>query len=199
MPSTGFLTPPPHTAEAQRFYDEDVTELGYVMNASRLWAYQPETREKLFELMSTALGDHKLSYRERGILVSACASSLGDSYCSLAWGSKLAGKAGTSVAASVLTGDDAALTPTERAMAAWARKVARDPNGTTAEDVQELRDAGLDDARIFAITTYVALRIAFSTVNDALGSRPDAEYRANAPGEVLAAVTWGRPIDDPTG
>ena len=66
-------------------------------------------------------------------------------------------------------------------MAAWARRVTRDPNGTSAEDVQELRDAGFSDADIFAMTVYVALRVALSTVNDALGARPDAEYRMLAP------------------
>jgi hypothetical protein len=80
-------------------------------------------------------------------------------------------------------------------MAAWARRVTRDPNGTSAEDVQELRDAGFSDADIFAMTVYVALRIALSTVNDALGARPDAEYRTLAPAPVRDAVTFGRPID----
>ena len=42
----------------------------------------------------------------------------------------------------------------------------------------------------------VALRLAFSTVNDALGARPDAAYRSAAPAAVLAAVTFGRPIAD---
>ena len=59
-------------------------------------------------------------------------------------------------------------------MAAWARRVTRDPNGTSTKDVQELRDAGFSDADIFAMTVYVALRVALSTVNDALG-------RARAP------------------
>ena len=45
----------------------------------------------------------------------------------------------------------------------------------------ELRDAGFSDADIFAMTVYVALRIALSTVNDALGACPDAEYRTLAP------------------
>ncbi len=83
-------------------------------------------------------------------------------------------------------------------MAAWARKVVRDPNGTSAADVQVLRDAGYGDAAIYAITVFVALRIAFSTVNDALGVRPDAAIRSTAPGAVLNAVTFGRPIDDET-
>ena len=81
-------------------------------------------------------------------------------------------------------------------MARWARKVASDPSATTAADVQDLRDVGLSDARIFAITAYVALRLAFSTVNDALGARPDAALRSTAPEAVLDAVTYGRPIEE---
>ena len=61
--------------------------------------------------------------------------------------------------------------------------------------VQELRDAGFSDADIFAITVYVALRIALSTVNDALGARPDAEFQTLAPAPVREAVTYGRPMD----
>jgi hypothetical protein len=80
-------------------------------------------------------------------------------------------------------------------MAAWARRVARDPNGTSAADVAGLRLAGFSDADIFAMTVFVALRVAFSTVNDALGARPDAQYRSLAPAAVLDAVTYGRPID----
>ena len=95
-------------------------------------------------------------------------------------------------AAAVLRGDDSGLDPVDRALAAWARKVARDPNGTTADDVQELRDAGFDDGQVFAVTAYVAIRLAFSTVNDALGAAADAELRAAAPAEVRDAVTYGR-------
>jgi hypothetical protein len=62
--------------------------------------------------------------------------------------------------------------------------------------VQVLRDAGYSDPQIFAITTFVALRIALATVNDALGVGPDAEFRSTAPEAVLDAVTFGRPIDD---
>jgi uncharacterized peroxidase-related enzyme len=191
-----FLSEPEGTAGARRLFDEDVAELGYVMNTSRTWAYQPETVEALFDLMRSATADAGLGLRGRGVLVAACASALGDSYCSLAWGSKLAGAADERLAAAVLRGDDDGLAPVERAMAAWARKLARDPNGTTAEDVHAMRDAGLTDAQIFAVTVYVALRIAFSTVNDALGVLPDAALRTTAPEAVREAVSFGRPIAD---
>jgi uncharacterized peroxidase-related enzyme len=183
------------TEQAQALFDEDLAALGFVMNASRLWAYQPEALAMLFRLMSQVASARPFRFRERGILVAACASALGDSYCSLAWGTKLAEKADAQLAAGVLRGDDSALTEAERAMAAWARRVARDPNGTSTKDVQELRDAGFSDADIFAMTVYVALRVALSTVNDALGARPDAEYRTLAPAPVRDAVTFGRPID----
>jgi alkylhydroperoxidase family enzyme len=121
---------------------------------------------------------------------------LGDSYCSLAWGQKLADAAGADVAAGVLRGEDAGLDAAERALAQWARRVVRDPNGIVADDVEPLRQAGFDDGQIFAITTYVALRLAFSTVNDALGARPDQRFGTTLPEDVLAAVTFGRAIAD---
>ncbi|HEY7433281.1 MAG TPA: hypothetical protein VH641_21385 [Streptosporangiaceae bacterium] len=198
MSTAGFLSAPEPSAEAQRLFDHDVADLGYVMNLSRLWAYQPGSLGRFRDLLQqvgTAVG---LTFRQRGILISACASAMGDSYCSLAWGSRLAGETDPETASGVLTGDDGKLTPAEQAMARWARQVARDPNGTSAADVQVLRDAGFSEAEIFAITLFVALRLAFSTVNDALGARPDAAYRSSAPAEVLAAVAFGRPIADAT-
>ncbi|MEU6715149.1 hypothetical protein ABZ897_27100 [Nonomuraea sp. NPDC046802] len=193
---SGFLQPPEVTSEVRRLFDEDLAELGYVMNVTRLWAYQPDTMTGLFDLVRQTVEAGGLDLRTRGILVTACASAFGDSYCSLAWGCKLAESADARTAAGVLRGDDDGLTPAERALAHWARKVARDPNGIGQADVRALREAGFDDGQIFAITTFVALRIAFSTVNDALGARPDAALRSTAPQPVLEAVTFGRPIEE---
>jgi uncharacterized peroxidase-related enzyme len=188
-----FLDDAKMTPSAQALYDEDTAESGYVWSVSRLWAYQPETVNRLFELMSEAFRPSGLSFRQRGILVTAAASTLGDSYCSLAWGGKLASATDPDLAASVLRGTDDELNEQERAMAAWARKVVKDPNSTTPSDVQALRDAGLNDEQIFAITTFVALRVAFSTVNDALGAHPDPQLVKSLPKEVVDAVGYGRP------
>jgi uncharacterized peroxidase-related enzyme len=189
-----FLEQPPVSAEAQALFDQDVADGGYVWNVSRLWAHQPDTMNRLFELMSQAFKPSGLSFRQRGILVTAAASALGDSYCSLAWGGKLGQASDPAVAAGALTGSDAGLTHQEQAIAAWARKVARDPNATTPADIQALRDTGFDDGQIFAITAFVALRLAFSTINDSLGAQPDAQLAQSLPREVREAVTYGRPV-----
>jgi len=190
-----FLAVPPVTPEAQRVFDEDMAEQGFVANVSRLWAYQPETFMRLFALLNRAAAPCAFTQRQRGILIAATASTLRDSYCSLAWGTKLASTSDAETASGVLRGDDTDLTPSERALAGWARRVADDPNGTTADDVAGLRDAGFTDEEIFAVTVFVALRIALSTVNDALGARPDAAYRELAPEQVRAAVSYGRPLE----
>jgi uncharacterized peroxidase-related enzyme len=191
----GHLTTPPTNEAVMALFDDDLAEVGFVMNVSRLWAYQPATLDALFELMSTVISMHGISFRRRGIIVAACASTFGDSYCSLAWGTKLASVSDEETAAAVLRGEDGGLTDDERALATWARKVARDPNATTSADVQQLREAGYVDAQIFAITVFIGLRLALSSVNDALGIGPDAAYKAKAPRQVLDAVTFGRPTD----
>lgn len=190
--TAGFLQEPPLSEPVQALYDEDVKDTGYVWNVSRLWAYQTATMEQLFALMSQAFQGSGLEFRQRGILVTATASTLGDSYCSLAWGGKLAGTSDPETAAGVLSGGDIGLTEQERAMAEWARKVVRNPNATMPSDVELLRHVGLSDSQIFAITTFVALRLAFSTINDALGASPDAQLLESLPEEVVRSVTYGR-------
>jgi uncharacterized peroxidase-related enzyme len=188
-----FLREPPVSPRVQALYDEDLAGDGYIWNLSRLRAHQPETLKRLFELMSQAFTPSGLTFRQRGILVTAAASALGDSYCSLAWGGKLGTASDAATAAGVLDGSDTGLSDQEQAMAAWARKVATDPNATTPADIQALRDAGLDDGQIFAITSFVALRLAFSTINDSLGTQPDAQLALSVPQQVREAVTYGRP------
>ncbi len=192
--TAGFLEEPPISPQAQALYDEDVKETGYVWNVSRLWAYQPDTVERLFGLMSQAFKPSGLEFRQRGILVTAAASTLGDSYCSLAWGGKLSAASDSALAAGVLDGTDTGLSDQEKAMASWTRKIVKDPNATTPADVQELRDAGITDSQIFAITAFVALRLAFSTINDALGANPDAQLVESLPSAVTQSVTYGRPV-----
>jgi uncharacterized peroxidase-related enzyme len=195
--ATSFLADAPASPDSERLFDADRTGLGYVMNLSRLWAHDPPALDALSDLLGHVARRGSLTYRQRAILVSSCASALGDSYCSLAWGTKLAREAGDTVAAGVLRGDDAQLDDAERVLARWARQLTRDPNSTTADDVQSLRDAGFDDGQIFAISVFVALRLAFSSINDALGTRPDRELGIDAPALVRDAVTFGRPAAAP--
>ncbi len=126
-------------------------------------------------------------------MVCVTARSLGDSYCSLAWGSKLAELAGSGVATEVLRGDEAEELPArERALKRWAEQVVRDPKQATATQIDDLTTAGLSDLEIFEATVCIAFRLAFPTINDALDARPDHQLVAATPPEVKAAVTYGR-------
>jgi alkylhydroperoxidase family enzyme len=194
LPGAGFLRPAASSPAAEELFADDRQEAGYVMNLSHAWAHQPAAQQALMDQLGQAAAAAGLSYRQRAVLVAASAAGLGDPHCSLAWGRRLAVEAGDDVAAAVLRGDDDVLEPGDRALARWARQLARDPNGTTPADVEALREAGLDDAQIVAMTLYVALRIAFSTVNDALGARPDLQLVQKAPESVRQAVTYGRPV-----
>jgi len=191
-PAAGFLSAPVPTPEVEGLYAGDLEGSGYVARLTRVWAHSPAALARYSDLLGLVVAEAGLSYRHRALLVSAAASALSDSYCSLAWGAKLASASDPDTAAEVLTGGWR-LPPEDRVLVAWARKVARDPNSTTPSDVEQLRALGFDDRQILALTIYVGLRVAFSTVNDALGAAPDAELAARVPRAVRDSVTFGRP------
>src|SRR4051812_36677175 len=186
-----FVGDAPESEDAQRLYDASVDGNGYVANYARLWAWRPDVDEAFRSAWAALREPSSLGERDFAVLVAATAAGLGDSYCALAWGTKLAALAGDEAAGSVIRGEGAS--ERDEALGRWARKVVGDPNATTSADVQELRDAGLGDKEIFEATAFVAFRLAFSTVNDALGAAPDPELVKKAPEAVRDAVRFGRP------
>ncbi len=192
-----FLNAPPVSEANSALYARDAAEDGYVANFVRLWGWRPDVFDAFFNLRKLLNEQSALSLRERSILVCAAAASLGDSYCALAFGATLASESDPMTAAAVLQGRESeGLTPREKALATWARKVVREPNATTAEDVDRLRAAGLTDQEIFDVTVFIAFRLAFSTVNDALGACPDRQLAASVPAAVRDAVVCGRSVSE---
>ena len=53
-----------------------------------------------------------------------------------------------------------------------------------------------DDGEIFDVSAFIAFRMAFSTVNDALGAHADRELAAAAPAAIRDAVTYGRRVSE---
>ena len=189
-----FLADPPPSPEVTAAYEADLTTDRYVNNHTRVWCWRPDVMTSFQALRGDFLARSGLTDREAAVMVVATAAARGDAYCSLAWGSTLTDLSDEATAAGVLRGFDDGLSEREAALAAWSRQVVQDPNATTDTDVDRLRDVGLNDLEIFEATTFIAFRLAFSTVNDALGARPDHQLAEKTPPLVREAVDFGRPV-----
>lgn len=188
-----FIQSPPDSTETKKVYQSSAAGQGFVMNLTRAWAWRPEVFEGFAALRNQLTQGSSLTKRDLATLVCAMAAELGDAYCALAWGCTLAHEADADVAAAVIgNGNANHLNERDHALAVWARKMVADPNGTRASDVQALRDVGFGDREIFEITAFVAFRLAFSTVNDALGIEADAALLDKAPAPLREAVRFGR-------
>jgi alkylhydroperoxidase family enzyme len=84
------------------------------------------------------------------------------------------------------------LSAREGAKTRWSEQMVRYPNGATFKQIGDLKAAGLADREVFEATVYIAFRLAFSTVNDALGAQPDSLLVAETPPDVRASATCGR-------
>lgn len=188
-----FVNEPPASEARAAGYAKARDADGYVSNLTRLWSWRPDVHASFIALRASLMEASALTDRDWAVLVTSTAAELSDSYCALAWGPRLAKLSDDETAASVLSGASApGLSDREAALAAWARQIVRDPNSTTDSDVARLREVGLGDREIFEATAFIAFRLAFSTVNDALGAAPDRQLADGAPDVVRAAVSYGR-------
>jgi alkylhydroperoxidase family enzyme len=188
-----FLTEPPTSPVVEATYDEDRAGNGYIQNLTRLWCWRPDVFKAFIESRALLIRESELSARDVAVLVAATVAARSDSYCALAWGARLAVQTDDQTASQVVAGSVVGLDPRGAVLAAWARQVAQAPNSTTAADVERLHAVGMTDGEIFDATALIALRLAFATVNDALGAQPDLQLAAAAPTSVRAAVSYGRP------
>lgn len=176
-------------------YQEDLADDGYVSHHTRVWAHRPDVCQGFRDLRHLLGQQMSLSDAEVAVVIAATVAAQADSYCSLAWGANLARRSSDEVAAAVLSGQTpSGLSEREAALATWVRSVVRDASSTTADDVEALRGVGLSDRDIAEVTMLVGFRIAFSTVNAALGAPPDLQLAAAAPPAVRGAVSYGRPV-----
>ena len=85
-----FLDHPPPSASVDRLFASDLESDGYVMNLTRLWSWRPDVADAFGDTRDDLLGDCELTQPDIALLVAATAAARSDSYCSLAWGRKLA-------------------------------------------------------------------------------------------------------------
>jgi len=125
----------------------------------------------------------------------AAARALRSTYCSLAHGSVLADKVFDPAAVTAIAKDarEAPLEPRERAMMAYAEKVALNADRITSADIDALRSHGYRDEEIFDVAAAAAARCFFSKLLDALGVEADATFNDIDP-TLRAALTVGRPV-----
>jgi alkylhydroperoxidase family enzyme len=90
--------------------------------------------------------------------------------------------------------DSAELDAVDRAVVAFARKVALHADQVTEQDIDALRAQGLADDEIFDVVLAAAARCFFSKTLDATGTLADAAFQELDP-RLRDALTVGRPID----
>jgi uncharacterized peroxidase-related enzyme len=200
MSEHAFLEEPPVSEATEAAYDADRDADGYVWNVTRLWGWRPDLYDAFAALRTSLMAESALTDGDWAVIVTATAAQRGDSYCALAWGPRLAKVSDDETAAQVLAGGPAPeLADRHAALADWARQVVRDPNATTERDIARLREVGLGDREIFEATAFIGFRLAFSTINDALGAAPDKQLADAAADVIRAAVTYGRaPSPEPS-
>jgi uncharacterized peroxidase-related enzyme len=76
---------------------------------------------------------------------------------------------------------EAALSPADRALCAWAEKTTRMPGELGRADVDALRAAGLDDRAIHDAAQVIAYFNYINRIADALGTDPEDFYPPRPP------------------
>ncbi|MBO2447913.1 hypothetical protein J4573_12485 [Actinomadura barringtoniae] len=192
----GFLETPDDDADEQvgRLFDADREALGYVANYTRVFALRPAVYSAWQQL--NAAVKEGMDARIYELVTLAAARRLRSSYCSLAHGKVLRDRFYDAGAVEAIATDphNAGLDPADMAIMDFAERVAADATAITEADIDELRRHGLTDADIFQVVLATSARCFFSTVLDAVGTEPDAQFRTAIEPELQQALTVGRDI-----
>ncbi len=180
------------TGDVQRMYRANQTRVGYVPNYAKVFSHRPDVMDGWAALQKSIKSNMDL--RRFELVTLAAARALKSSYCSLAHGTVLSSRFfSTEELTHIARSDTSPLDDVDRAIMAFAEKVARHADGIAREDVQGLRERGLTDPEIFDVAAAAAARCFFSKTLDAMGAEPDATYQTLAD-DLRQALTVGRAI-----
>jgi uncharacterized peroxidase-related enzyme len=193
MPFIRTIDPADAEGQAREMYQQVEQQLGHVPNWARAFSLRPGVRDGWVALLQSIRSN--LPTRTYELATLAAARGLRSSYCALAHGKVLADQVfdPSSVTAIMRDASDAPLEPAERAMMAFAEKVALEADRISSADIDALRSQGYRDEEIFDIAAAAAARCFFSKLLDALGVQADSAFHDLDSG-LLAALTVGRPV-----
>lgn len=181
------------TGDVRRMYEQNQARFGYVPNFAKVFSSRPQVMDGWAHLQKSIRATMDL--RRYELVTLAAARALRCSYCALAHGKVLESQFFSTEDVTLIArgGEGSPLEPADAAIMAFAEKVVRQADAVTREDLEILRNHGLDDGEIFDVAAAAAARCFFSKVLDALGAEPDRSYDALAP-DLREALTVGRPI-----
>jgi len=172
------------------FFESNRAPAGHVPNFVTTFAARPAVFDAWKQLNGAI--KESMDLRRYELATLAAATALKSSYCSLAHGQVLADKFYTAEEVVALV-EEPPNDPVDRAVMAFARKVALAADTVTQADVDELRALGLSDADVLDVVLAAAARSFFSKTLDATGTQPDSAFNG-LPDTLRAALTVGRPI-----
>jgi alkylhydroperoxidase family enzyme len=175
------------SAWQQKLYD-DLADDGYVWDLTRAWAHHQETKDQLVRLIEATADAPRLTPRDKAVIALAQAAAARDSDRAGARGERPTHRADIQTAIAALTASGTPFNEREQALAAWARTIAPSPGSSTPQDIQRLHDAGFQEPQIVALTVYAGLSMALSSIDSALGARPDIALAATVDPAVRTAV-----------
>lgn len=190
----GFLSiPDPVSDETAQLYEIDRARVGYVPNYTKAFAARPDVYTAWRGLNGAIKAN--MPPRTYELATLAAATRLRSSYCALAHGEILADDliGAPAVEAIMLDPSGTEVPPLDREIMRLADRVAAGASEITEADLRPLRELGLTDADIFDVILAASARCFFSSVLEASGTEPDAEYAALEP-TLRDALTVGRPI-----
>lgn len=179
--------------EVRAMYERQQASWGYVPNYAKVFSHRPEVLARWGRLLAEIR--RPMDPRRFELVTFAAAHELRNSACALAHGKALTRFFPPAEVQAMAAGGDApGLSPAERAMMDFSRKVARDATAVTQADIDELRACGLSDPEIFDIVATSAGRAFFTKLLDGLGVLGDSPIEA-MDAALRDALTVGRPLD----
>jgi uncharacterized peroxidase-related enzyme len=182
------------TGEVADYYAQQRRIWGFLPDYAGAFSLRPEVAQAWGRLSITVRNG--MDRRRYEVATIAAARALGSTYCTVAHSKFLRDECGDEATVRTLAADPegAALDEQDRAVIAFATKVALDACSVRQEDVDRLREAGLDDRDIADVAYAVGVRAFFTRVLDGLGAQLDAETARAFDTPLLEAMVVGRPV-----
>ncbi len=181
------------TGDLKEMYKSEIQTRGYLPNFARIFCYKPKVMFAWRNLIKSI--NENMDRRRYELVTLAAARKLKSSYCSLAHGTVLISNYySTDELNEIIKNQDSILlSATDKSIMKFAEKIVIDATSVNQNDIEELKNLGLNEEEIFEIVIVATARCFFSKTLDALGAEPDKVF-LNMEENLKSSLIVGRSV-----